>query len=109
MLTPLPSWVWDLYSPSTLVARVQEELSKLSSLSPNIASLPSDPTQLSWGATANLPFQVSFTFIIFILQTISIILQDEVRSLLLSLNCPVQRLRVTLSFLTQQCRVLVCR
>ena len=35
--------------------------------------------------------------------------QDEVRSLLLSLNCPVQRLRVTLSFLTQQCRVLVCR
>jgi len=91
VLTPLPSWVWDLYSPSALVARVQEELSKLSSLSPNIASLPSDPTQLSWWATANLPFQ------------------DEVRSLLLSLNCPVQRLRVTLAFLTQQCRVLVCR
>ena len=69
----MPSWVWDLYSPTTLVTRVQEELSKLSSLSPNLASLPSDPTQLSWWATANLPFQVSFTDIFFILQTISTI------------------------------------
>jgi len=90
VMSPHPPWVWSLYSPSCLVSRVRAELSKLSSLSPNLASVPSDPTQLSWWATANLP------------------LEDEVRSLLLSLNSPVQRLRVILSFLSQ-CRVLVCR
>jgi len=88
--SPMPSWVWDMYSPTNLVLKVKQELSKLSSLSPNMSSVPSDPTQLSWWATANLPFE------------------DDIRTTLLSLNCPVQRLRVTLSFLSQ-CRVLVCR
>ena len=56
--SPIPPWIWDMYSPSNLVLRVKQELSKLSSLSPNMSSVPSDPTQLSWWATANLPFEV---------------------------------------------------
>ena len=90
MLSPLPSWVWSQYSPSFLVTRVRAELSKLSSLSTSISSVPTHPTQLSWWVTTNLP------------------LEDKMKNTLLSLNSPVQRLRVTLSFLSQ-CRVLVCK
>jgi len=90
VLSPHPPWIWPLYSPSHLVERVKQELSKLSSLSPNISAVPSDPTQLSWWLTANLP------------------LEDGIRNRLLSLNSPVQRLRVTLWYLSG-CRVLVCR
>ena len=90
VLSPLPPWVWHLYSPSCLVTRVRQELAKLSSLSPNMAGVPSDPTELSWWVTSNLP------------------LQDRLRTRMLELNCPVQRLRLALSFLSQ-CRVLVCR
>ena len=90
ILSPLPSWVWDLYSPSSLVTRVRQELSKLSFLSPNMSAVPSDPTELSWWVTSNLP------------------LQDRLRTRMLELNCPVQRLRLAVSFLSQ-CRVLACR
>ena len=90
VLSPLPSWVWSQYSPSFLVTRVRAELSKLSSLSTSISSVPTHPTQLSWWVTTNLP------------------LEDKMKNTLLSLNSPVQRLRVTLSFLSQ-CRVLVCK
>ena len=57
-MSPHPPWIWSLYSPSSLVSQVRAELSKLSSLSPNLASVPTDATQLSWWATANLPFEV---------------------------------------------------
>ena len=57
-MSPQPPWIWSLYSPSSLVSQVRAELSKLSSLSPNLASVPTDATQLSWWATANLPFEV---------------------------------------------------
>ena len=90
ILSPLPSWVWDLYSPASLVTRVREELAKLSFLSPNMSAVPSDPTELSWWVASNLP------------------LQDGLRTRMLELNCPVQRLRLAVSFLSQ-CRVLVCR
>lgn len=90
ILSPLPPWVWDMYSPSTLVDKVTQELSKLSSLSIHLSSLPSSPTELSWWVAANLP------------------LEDKLRTQLLSANSPVQRLRMELSFLSQ-CRVLVCR
>ena len=89
-LSPLPSWVWQLYSPSNLVTRVRQELSNLSSVSTNMSAVPSDPTELSWWVTANLP------------------LPDSLRSRMLGLNSPVQRLRLAVSFLSQ-CRVLVCR
>jgi len=90
ILSPLPPWVWDMYSPSSLVEKVTQELSKLSSLSIHLSSLPSSPTELSWWVAANLP------------------LEDKLRAQLLSVNSPVQRLRMELSFLSQ-CRVLVCR
>jgi len=90
VLSSHPPWIWPLYSPTHLVERVKQELSKLSSLSPNISAVPSDPTQLSWWLTANLP------------------LEDGIRNRLLSLNSPIQRLRVTLWYLSG-CRVLVCR
>ena len=57
-MSPHPSWIWSLYSPTSLVSQVRAELSKLSSLSPNLASVPTDATQLSWWATANLPLEV---------------------------------------------------
>jgi len=90
ILSPLPPWVWDMYSPSSLVDKVRQELSKLASLSIHLSSLPSTPTELSWWVAANLP------------------LEDKLRTQLLTINSPVQRLRVELSFLSQ-CRVLVCR
>jgi len=90
ILSPLPPWVWDMYSPSLLVDKVRQELSKLSSLSMHLSSLPDSPTELSWWVAANLP------------------LEDKLRAQLLSVNSPVQRLRMELSFLSQ-CRVLVCR
>jgi len=90
VLSPLPPWVWDLYSPTCLVSRLRQELSKLSSLSANMSGVPSEPTELSWWVTSNLP------------------LQDNLRTRMLALNSPVQRLRLALSFLSQ-CRVLVCR
>jgi len=89
-LSPLPSWVWQLYSPSNLVTRVRQELSNLSSLSTNMSVVPSDPTELSWWVTSNLP------------------LPDTLRTRMLGLNSPVQRLRLAVSFLSR-CRVLVCR
>ena len=55
VMSPLPPWVWDLYSPSSLVCQVRQELSKLSSLSPNNPGVPLDPTELSWWVTSNLP------------------------------------------------------
>jgi len=90
ILSPLPPWVWDMYSPSCLVDKVRQELSKLSSLSIHLSSLPDGPTELSWWVAANLP------------------LEDKLRAKLLTINSPVQRLRVELSFLSQ-CRVLVCK
>ena len=90
VLSPLPPWVWPLYSPASLVGRVREQLSKLSSLSPNMSGVPSHPTELSWWVTSNLP------------------LPDSLRTRMLGLNSPVQRLRLALSFLSQ-CRVLACR
>ena len=92
ILSPLPPWVWDLYSPTSLVTRVRQELSKNDSsyASANMSGVPSDPTELSWWVTSNLP------------------LQDNLRTRMLELNCPVQRLRLALSFMSQ-CRVLVCR
>jgi len=89
-LSPLPPWIWDMYSPTSLVDRVKQELAKLSSFSHHISSLPTGPTELSWWLAANLP------------------LEDKLRAQLLAINSPVQRLRVELSFLSQ-CRVLVCR
>ena len=90
VLSPLPPWVWDMYSPTCLVERVKQELSKLSSLSLHLSSLPDGPTELSWWVVANLP------------------LEDKLRAQLLAINCPVQRLRMELSFLSK-CRVLVCK
>eukprot|EP00092_Neocalanus_flemingeri_P026199 GFUD01028396.1.p1 GENE.GFUD01028396.1~~GFUD01028396.1.p1 ORF type:complete len:501 (-),score=156.82 GFUD01028396.1:23-1525(-) len=90
VLSPLPPWVWDMYSPISLVAKVKQELSKLSSLSLQLPSLPAGPSELSWWVAANLP------------------INDKLRAQLLAINSPVQRLRVELSFLSQ-CRVLVCR
>jgi len=90
ILSPLPPWVWDMYSPNSLVDKVTQELSKLASLSIHLSSLPTTPTELSWWVAANLP------------------LEDKLRAQLLTINSPVQRLRVELSFLSQ-CRVLVCR
>ena len=46
-------------TPDKSHQRVKQELSKLSSLSPNISAVPSDPTQLSWWLTANLPLEVT--------------------------------------------------
>lgn len=90
ILSPLPHWVWDMYSPSSLVDKVRQELSKLSSLSLHLSSLPTGPSELSWWVAANLP------------------LEDKLRAQLLAINSPVQRLRVELSFLSK-CRVLACR
>eukprot|EP00092_Neocalanus_flemingeri_P092343 GFUD01117211.1.p1 GENE.GFUD01117211.1~~GFUD01117211.1.p1 ORF type:complete len:545 (-),score=176.61 GFUD01117211.1:89-1723(-) len=90
VLSPLPPWVWEMYSPICLMTKVKHELSKLSSLSLHLSSLPAGPSELSWWVAANLP------------------LEDKLRTQLLAINSPVQRLRVELSFLSQ-CRVLVCK
>jgi len=89
ILSPLPPWIWDSYSPSCLVKKIKYELSKLSSLSFHLSSLPNSPSELSWWVASNLP------------------MEDKLKSQLLGINSPVQRLRVELAFLSR-CRVLVC-
>lgn len=88
-LAPFPSWVYDMYEAQKLVARVHEEL-KSWNLGRTGATVPQDPVDLSWWVAASLP------------------IEDSQRSLLLSINCAVQRLRAELSLL-RKCRVLICR
>jgi len=84
-LSPLPPWVWDLYSPSCLSTRLRAELIKLNIKPPHL-----EPEKLAWWSATNLP------------------LQDSFRHQLLALSTTVQRLRLLLSFL-ETCRVIVCR
>jgi len=86
-----PPWIFTMYSPSCLVSRVKSELKQFSSLSIPISSLSDNPAELSWWVAANIP------------------LEDKLRAQILSINNPVQRLRLELSFLSMCQRMLICR
>merc|ERR1719173_380531 len=90
-LSPLPTWIWDLYDPICLADRVKTELSKLGMARMTaVDSLPDNPVDLSWWVAARLP------------------LGDALKGRILAADSVVQRLRMELSFL-EQCQVLVCR
>jgi len=91
ILSPLPTWIWDLYDPICLADRVKTELSKLGMARMTaVDSLPENPVDLSWWVAARLP------------------LGDTLKGRILAADSVVQRLRMELSFL-EQCQVLVCR
>ncbi|XP_046852634.1 protein cereblon-like isoform X2 [Xenia sp. Carnegie-2017] len=83
-----PSWVYELYNPYLLMARIKQELTSWKA-DLNTEKLPDDVTEFSYWVTHNLP------------------LDNGNRHLLLKMNSPVERLRKQLD-LIQKYGIMTC-
>ncbi|XP_028405727.1 protein cereblon-like [Dendronephthya gigantea] len=82
------SWVYELYNPYLLVARIKQELkSWIENL--KTETLPTEATEFSYWVTHNLP------------------LDNNRRDALLKMDCPIQRLRKQLEIM-QKYGIMIC-
>ena len=83
-----PCWVYELYNPYLLIAKIKQELRSWNN---NLKTdmLPTEATEFSYWVTHNLP------------------LDNNRRDSLLKMNCPIQRLRKQLEIM-QKYGIMIC-